>query len=70
MATATATTKGFALRCPHCGESDTMRLELADVGSLTCSSCDNETTAEDIRAVIAGWERLLRWVATAPVRED
>jgi uncharacterized protein (DUF983 family) len=70
MATATAVRKGFDLRCPACGEADTMRLDLADVNTLSCSSCDETFDHENIRVIVSTWTKLLAWVTTAPRRDD
>ena len=72
MATTTRKARGFATRCLHCGEADTVRVDLSDVGSMTCSSCDAEMTAEDVREAIGAWQRVLAWLETAPAyeRED
>lgn len=70
MATVTKATKGFKAQCPLCGEPDTMRVNLEDVSKLSCGSCDNDVTADDIREVMAGWQRLLKWLDTAPAVEE
>jgi Zn ribbon nucleic-acid-binding protein len=71
MATATKkATRGFATRCPACGEADTLTINVADVHLLTCGECGAETTADELRAIIAGYERLLEWLDTAPVVAD
>jgi uncharacterized protein (DUF983 family) len=67
MASASKTAKGFTTRCPECGVEDTLRIDVADVHSLSCSSCDAELTAADLRHIIAGWTKLLAWLDTAPV---
>ena len=66
MATTNRTKRGFKVNCPFCGEDGNLRLEVEDVHSLTCSSCDAEFTTEDIRQVIDGWRRLLAWLDAAP----
>ncbi len=65
-ATDTTTTKGFTHRCPKCGAEDSLRLDLADLRAMTCKECDDELGPDDIRAIIAGWTRVLRWIETAP----
>lgn len=62
--------KGFSHRCPHCGEPNGLRLHLDDISLLTCQHCDSEISTSDIKSIIAEWERLLAWVATAPTRKD
>jgi uncharacterized protein (DUF983 family) len=70
MATAAKkTTRGFAVPCPNCGESGTLKVDVADVHTLWCSGCDDEMTADELRAVIAGYERLLAWLDTAPEKD-
>lgn len=70
MATKTTTTRGFQdIRCPKCGEADVVTVALFDLQTFSCSSCSEEFTADDVRAMIAGWERVLAWVALAPVRD-
>ncbi len=64
------TRRGFKVRCPSCGEEDTITVSVADVGELHCSQCDNDLTADDVREVIGAWQVLLQWLGTAPVRED
>lgn len=67
MATATKTTrKGFVTHCPHCGAESTLSVDLSDTSAMTCGDCDNEVTADDIRKVMAGWQRLLAWLDSAP----
>jgi uncharacterized protein (DUF983 family) len=65
-ATDTTTTKGFTHRCPSCAEENSLRLDLADVRVMTCKECDNELGPDDIKAIIAGWNQILRWIETAP----
>jgi uncharacterized protein (DUF983 family) len=70
MATSPKTTRGFSTTCPHCGEAGTLTLNVADVHALTCQSCDAETTADELRAIIAGYGRLLAWLDTAPANDE
>lgn len=70
MATASKIRKGFKARCPICGEDDSLKIHVEDVNTLTCGSCDNEVTTDDIREVMAGWQRLLKWIDSAPPIED
>jgi uncharacterized protein (DUF983 family) len=62
--------KGFHHRCPLCGEADSLRLELADVSQMHCSSCEAEVTREDIETIISQLKAILDWIATAPRRRD
>lgn len=71
MATASEATtrRGFANRCPFCGEEDALRLDLGDVQAMTCSQCDSEVTPDDVRSIIEGWRSILAWLTTAPERD-
>jgi predicted RNA-binding Zn-ribbon protein involved in translation (DUF1610 family) len=67
MASAKAeTARGFSHRCPMCGEADSLRIDVADVHALTCVSCDDSITSEDLREIARQYERLLAWLDTAP----
>jgi transcription elongation factor Elf1 len=66
MATKTATAKGFAVRCLHCGEEETVRLDVHDLHTFHCSSCDAELSTDDVRAEMSRWAQLLTWIETAP----
>jgi hypothetical protein len=70
MATATATTRGFAVKCIHCAEESTVRLDVHDVHTFHCGSCDNEFTADDVRAEMARWTKLLAWLDSAPAIDE
>ncbi len=59
---------GFAHRCPMCGASDSLKVELADVASLSCGECGDETSPAMIRRLIAEWEQALAWLESAPTR--
>jgi transposase-like protein len=63
---ATATTRGFAVRCLHCSQEETVRIDAHDLHTFHCSSCDGEFTAEDVRAEMARWGKLLAWLDSAP----
>ncbi len=63
---ATATMRGFAVRCLHCSEEETVRLDVHDVHTFHCTSCDAEFTADDVRSEIARWGKLLAWLDSAP----
>ena len=67
---ATKTAKGFHLACSECGESDvTFRLDLADLETVTCGSCDAEMTVAEARSRVAEqlrrWDALAAWIAMA-----
>lgn len=58
--------RGFpGLACLECGEKDTVRVSLEDMG-FVCSSCDHEFKASDVRDMMASWTRVLDWVEQAP----
>lgn len=61
------TTRGFKAPCIKCGEEATVRLDLSDLDAFTCSSCDAEFTADDVRAFVAEWAKVLSWIDSAPV---
>jgi hypothetical protein len=63
---ATKTKTGFAVRCIHCADQDTVRVDVHDLNNFTCSSCDAEFTADDVRTELARWAKLLAWLDTAP----
>jgi uncharacterized protein (DUF983 family) len=67
MAKATTTQRGFKLRCPMCGEEDTLRLDLDDVSKLFCSQCDSDFTTGDVKEIVRQWQKCLLWLETAPI---
>jgi uncharacterized protein (DUF983 family) len=55
--------RGFpGLRCPHCGQENTVRVYLEDVTVFQCNACDAEWGADELRELIALWTRVLAWV--------
>lgn len=67
---AKTTNRGFkGVPCIKCGETDCVRLDLADVKLFTCTSCEEEFAAEDVEAIISAWDGVLSWVKMAPVTE-
>lgn len=78
MATPTTTTapeapavkRGFGnLPCILCGQEATVRLDLDDCGTFTCTECEESFTAADVATHLAKWRRVLDWICTAPVAE-
>ncbi len=67
MATATDTQRGFSVRCLHCGQEESIRIDAHDLHNFTCSSCDAEFTADDVREELARWGKLLAWLDTSPI---
>lgn len=58
--------RGFKhIPCLKCGETDTVKVSLDTMGFL-CTSCDGEWTADDVRAVMDAWTKVLAWVELAP----
>jgi hypothetical protein len=47
-----------------------VRLDVHDVHTFHCTSCDAEFTADDVRAELARWTKLLTWLETAPALRD
>jgi transposase-like protein len=66
--TAAPARRGFPdVHCLRCGNPDAaVSVDLHDVGSFRCSECQEEWTADDVRAQLRGWEAVLRWVESAP----
>ena len=61
------TQRGFGhLPCPKCGEVTTIKMDLDDCFTMTCSECEGEFTTDDVREFIAAWVPLLKWIETAP----
>jgi uncharacterized protein (DUF983 family) len=61
------TTRGVQLPCPRCGERDANILHsLAQVGVFRCEECDCEFSADDLKAIIARWTPILKWVDAFP----
>jgi uncharacterized protein (DUF983 family) len=66
MSTTETTQRGFANICPACDEEDGLEVRLADVLTITCTSCSNEFTAEKLRKSAAQIAVILDWLETAP----
>lgn len=62
-----ARAKGFKHRCPLCGAENALRAKLADVNSLECGECSEELNANDVKAILENWTRILAWLETAPL---
>lgn len=56
------------VRCPLCGEEDTLRLRLHDA-TYECSENECEVTAEELRSQIANYQGLLLLLEALPVLE-
>lgn len=53
------------LRCPGCGETDSLRLCL-DNGTLVCAENECELQADDIREQVAKLQAVLRVIEALP----
>lgn len=70
MATKTKTRRGFSADCIRCEETESVCLDLNDVTTFRCSSCDAEWSAEDVQKLMDTWAKVLAWVETAPELAD
>lgn len=65
MATATKASKVFAgLRCPSCGESETLSVQVETL-KLECGGCSETIERAEVEAMIATWQRLFNWLDSA-----
>lgn len=65
MATQTKSSMVFTgLRCIHCGEVDTLVVKLDEL-SIECQSCSETIEKCEVEAMVATWQRLLGWIASA-----
>lgn len=67
MATATEpeVKRGFTVPCIKCGEPGTVSIDLCDLETCRCSSCDEEFEVGDVREFIARWKGVLAWLDSA-----
>jgi Zn ribbon nucleic-acid-binding protein len=70
MAAATRNKTTFGVTCPFCFDADAViSLDLNCVGTIRCSSCDEEFTAQQARnkaaETLAAWEKVVRFVELA-----
>jgi hypothetical protein len=65
--------KGFELRCPMCGASESIALDLNDLTSCTCGECQDQYSPRAARAKaaaeLAKWDAVIRWISLAKVSE-
>jgi hypothetical protein len=66
MTTTTTTRKGFCVRCLHCGEPDTTRVDVDDLAKLICTACDAETTLAELEDHLACWAQVAAWIKASP----
>lgn len=68
--TATKTTRGFQVTCPHCHDADaSVSIDLNNLAECRCSGCDEvfgPRQARDlVAAELARWDAIVRWVEAA-----
>ncbi len=62
--------RGFpSLTCVLCGEADCVRLDLSDLDTFTCTSCEADFTLDEVREHLAAWGRVVVWIESAPAVE-
>ncbi len=67
MATATKAAKGFDVRCPFCGQENSITVDVHCVNQgFTCTACETVFGADEVREEFAKWTTLLTWLETAP----
>jgi hypothetical protein len=54
----------YAPPCPRCGEN-AVRIALYDLNELVCVECDSEFSLDDVRQLLNGWTRVLKWIDLA-----
>ena len=63
--------RGFpGIRCPLCGNDDVQSLDLDDLQTFHCGGCEESYTTEDVRELLAGWQKVLTWIDGAPAVEE
>jgi transcription elongation factor Elf1 len=70
MATASKSKKSLQVSCPFCHDEDAViSMDLNQIGTIRCSSCDGEFSAQEARDLVAAelarWEKVARLVAVA-----
>ena len=58
------------LICPKCLEVATVRLDLDDGDTLTCTGCEESYSVDTVRQMVEGWAKLLPWLAQHPARVE
>lgn len=58
--------RGFpGLRCPCCGETDSLSVDLDNL-YIRCRENECEVSMDEVRELIAQWQRVLAWLEMAP----
>ena len=58
----------YGLHCPQCGTTeDAQLLNLIDLQTFHCCGCDEQYTTDDIREMVAAWQKVLNWIDAAPL---
>lgn len=63
---------GFpGLTCPLCAQKDdaVIALQLDDCETFHCFGCDADFAVDDVREMIASWQKVLAWIDPAPAVE-
>ena len=55
--------------CPKCLGHATIRIDLDDGETCTCSECEEEFAVSDVRALVASWGPLLAWLDSHPAKK-
>lgn len=67
-----AASRGFGnLRCPLCGETATIAVDLDDLARFRCDSCEDEFGIPDVNRLIVAadrWDDVLAWIESGPAR--
>jgi hypothetical protein len=58
------------LPCIKCGECDTITLDLADLDSFSCQSCDATFDNAEVQAVLDVWPAVLNWIDLAKSQKE
>jgi hypothetical protein len=56
--------------CPRCMERTTCRVDVTDGNSITCDSCAEGFTAQDLAELVESWAKVLPWLAAHPARQQ
>lgn len=59
--------RGFNVCCLACGEEGCISIDADDL-LIRCLRCEEEFTGADIRERLSGWDKLLSWLDTAPLK--